>query len=90
MPIYAVMTPTYEVVEVILEDGSGPSEFPCDYVEVEATNRREARQKGYRLLKGEPFFRREWEHNCHPYACLKVERLEAEAAMGVTNAYPIQ
>jgi len=51
MPRYYVITPEFEVVIPILDDGTGPIEPARDVVEVEAPNKREAIRLGYHELK---------------------------------------
>ena len=51
MPKWWVITPEYGTVVPVLDDGTGPEEFGCDVVEVEAPTRREALVLGLRELK---------------------------------------
>jgi hypothetical protein len=55
MPRYYVVTPQYDSVVPILDDGSGPTESGCDVIEVEAPTKRAAVIEGVkRMLKGNP------------------------------------
>lgn len=72
---YFVMTPEYETKFPILEDGSGPSEWGRDVVQVQASTKAEARRLGYRQLKTQHWFQWNYERDKHPYAYLTVERL---------------
>lgn len=54
MKRYVVIGPEYGTVEPILDDGTGPMEYGCDVVEVEAETRRAALVLGVRLLRRLP------------------------------------
>ena len=75
MTHWLVMSPEYDTVLPILEDGSGPIETGRDVAEVEASTKAAARRLGYAKLKGEPWFRKYFERDKHPYAYLTVENL---------------
>ena len=45
-----VVTPEYETKVPILDDGSGPVEYGCDVVEVEAETRRDAITFGVKIM----------------------------------------
>lgn len=49
--LWAVISPEYGVVVPVLGFGLGPTEYGCDYVEVEASSRREAIVKGVREMR---------------------------------------
>ena len=46
-----VVSPEYEEVVPILDDGTGPTEYGCDCVEVEANSKREAIIKGLSAMR---------------------------------------
>lgn len=70
---YYVMSPEYETVLPILDDGTGPSEIARDVVKVQAKTKAEAKRSGYAQLKTQRWFRKHYEHDKHPYAYLTVE-----------------
>ena len=52
--MWAVVSPNWDYVEPILEDGSGPTETTCDYVVIEAPNRRTAIVAGVKEMSEWP------------------------------------
>lgn len=76
-----VVTPEYERVDPILDDGTGPIETMADVVEVEAETKREAVAFGVRLMLKE--YRRGWCRDARsshqsPYAGVKAIPMEVE------------
>ena len=53
MKKYAVMSEVYSEIVPILDDGTGPTEECCDYIEVEADNKTDARILGVKLWQEE-------------------------------------
>jgi hypothetical protein len=50
---WLVITPEYDEVVPILDDGTGPIEYGCDVIEIEAESRRDAIALGVNeMLKG--------------------------------------
>lgn len=47
---YYVVTPQYEMVDVILDDGTGPTEMVADVIEIEADSARDAVAFGVREM----------------------------------------
>ena len=73
MKRYLVISPTYDVVIPILDDGSGPTEPVADVVEVEAGNKRDALLFGVRLMrKQQDSYINQDPDNC-PFTRLQVE-----------------
>ncbi len=71
-----VVSPEYGTVMPILDDGTGPMEYGCDVVRVEAETRRDALAFGVRLMLADSSCR--WVQDCRsdwmsPYAGMKVE-----------------
>ena len=60
--LYLVTTPEYGVKMVLLDDGTGPTEWGCDAMQVLAHNKREAVQTAVRLwVKGiDPEWKSSW------------------------------
>jgi hypothetical protein len=82
---YHVVTPEYGTTIPILDDGTGPEEYGCDVIEVEATNKRAAIVEGVkRMLKGGREFkwcRNQRSDGCNPFAGVKaIETVPEEAA----------
>lgn len=75
---YYVLTPEYDTVQPILDDGTGPTETGCDVVEVSAPNKRAARKLAWPQIKQMGFYRNHYDHDRHPYAYLTVEPYELE------------
>ena len=81
MPKYAVWTPFYIVTIPILEDGSGPLEETCDYIEVEAETPRQAKVfavRAWRALNTKNRREAEWiahqrSNGASPFTGLKAE-----------------
>ena len=48
---YAVTSPTYIEIVPICDDGTGPAESACEYIEVEADNPEDAKILGVKLLE---------------------------------------
>lgn len=75
MQPYYVISPEYGTKIPILDDGSGPIEYGCDFVEVEARTKREALLIGVRRMLRE---RRSWaldqrSDGANPFVGYKVE-----------------
>ena len=49
--IYQVVSPAYDYVEVVCDDGTGPTESECDYCIVSAASKREAKVKAVRHFR---------------------------------------
>ena len=75
---YLVISPEYQLLMPILEDGTGPTESTCDVVEVEAQNKRQACILGLRELKKIPRGWINWyrDSDSNPFVGLKVEAAE--------------
>ena len=75
MPRYYVITPEYGTTDPILDDGTGPYEYGCDVVEVEAPNTRVAKVLGVReLRRTKSHWMRDQDGDGHsPFTGLKVE-----------------
>ena len=74
---FLVMNPLTETVIPILDDGTGPSEWGRDIVEVSATSKKEAKRLGYHALK-QTYEGRRWINDCrgdnkNPFSELTVE-----------------
>lgn len=70
---WLVIGPEYGVIDRILDDGTGPLEYSCDVVEVEAGSKRDARRIGVQLLRQihRGYLQRYPDEN--PFAGVKVE-----------------
>lgn len=73
MKTYYVMTPEYGLVDRLLDDGTGPTEYGRDVATLKAHTKAEARRLGYKQLKTKPWFRNFYEQDKHPYAYLTIE-----------------
>ena len=90
MPKYAVCSPFYSATMPILEDGSGPLEETCDYIEVEAETPRQAKVfavRAWRALNTKNRHEAEWIANqrsngASPFTGLKVEVANAVERLG--------
>lgn len=71
---WLVITPEYESVVPLLEDGSGPTEIACNVVEVKAATRREALIKGVRELRKrkDGWMAEQKSNNANPFTGLKA------------------
>ncbi len=71
---YYVVTPEYEQVVHILDDGIGPVESVSDVAYVEAKNQREALVTGLRELRrdGSKWLRAQTINKCSPFTGLKA------------------
>ena len=71
---YYVVTPEYEQVVPILDDGTGPVELVSDVAYVEAKNQREALVFGVRELRRDKskWLRAQTINECSPFTGLKV------------------
>ena len=80
MKHWIVVTPEVGVVIPVLDDGSGPMEYGCDVVEVEAESRRDAIALGVRLmLRGRwreyTYCKEQRAARCSPYTGVRAELL---------------
>jgi hypothetical protein len=50
---WLVCSPKYGTMVPVLDDGSGPTEYGCDVVEIEAVNKRDALILGLKLMRKE-------------------------------------
>ena len=76
-----VISPEYGTVIPILDDGTGPTEYGCDVVEVEAETKRDALAMGVKLMLAD--LSCQWVKDCrlddrNPYAGMKVELVLSE------------
>ena len=62
MKQWMVITPTYEVVEPVTDEGQGPIINTCDIVEVEANHARDAIAFGVKLMLNNPWRPHKWEN----------------------------
>jgi hypothetical protein len=69
---WAVIGPEYGTVIPVC-DGTGPLEYGCDYVEVEAETKRAALVLGVRLLRRQPYLQNYSDEN--PFTGVRVEPL---------------
>ena len=71
---YYVVTPEYEQVVPILDDGTGPVELVSDVAYVEARTQREALVVGLRELRrdGSKWLRAQTINKCSPFTGLKA------------------
>lgn len=80
MPTYWVISPEYGTVIPILDDGTGPTEYACDVIKVDAPSRRAARVLAVRAWRKEAKWKGQLNYcfnDENPYKGLKVE-LESE------------
>lgn len=68
---WLVCSPEYGVVVPVLDDGTGPTEYGCDAVHVEAESRQDALMLGVALLKQQGA--RYLDNAENPYAGVRVE-----------------
>ena len=68
---WMVCSPEYGEVVPVLDDGTGPMEYGCDVVHVEAETKQDALYLGVLLLKRQGA--RYFNHAENPYAGVKVE-----------------
>lgn len=75
---YCVIGQEYGTVVPILDYGEGPTEYGCDVVYVEASNKREARVKAIKMpgLAGHVDIQRS--DGCSPFTGLRVEEVTEE------------
>lgn len=82
-----VSTPEYEYIDVILDDGTGPSEWSRDVVSVEAPTKRQAIIAGVKQMRSEEFFKKmggrkttyygwAWDRDSNPFTGVKAENAE--------------
>lgn len=72
---FYVISPEMSVVIPICDDGTGPMEYGCDVVEVEARTKRDARHLGFKLMReAKMAWATEHEDGC-PFAGMKVEEI---------------
>jgi hypothetical protein len=103
MPKYCVVTPEYGTKIPILDDGSGPIEYGCDVIEIEADNKRDAIAMGVKeMLKGGygghgrsmdyQWCRDQRKDNCSPYTGVTAELSNAPCVhcegTGCSGAHP--
>lgn len=77
-----VISPEYGTVIPIMDDGTGPMEYNCDVVEVEAETQRDALLLGVKIMRGDASCHWHDDAEC-PYAGMKVESALCEHG-GVT------
>lgn len=73
---YAVVSGELSRVEPILDDGSGPTEYYCCYVELEAFNRNDARKKAIKMKDMKDWVEYKRENDECPLAGLVVKTFE--------------
>ena len=78
MKHFYVITPEFDYVEPILDDGSGPTYQACDVVEIEAENKKDAVSLGVKYMLSKSPREFPWVHdqrsdNLCPYTGVKVE-----------------
>lgn len=77
MQHYYVVSPEWGEIVPVTDEGEGPMEYACDVVEVEASNRADARVLGLKLLRTRPCYHRWHGYNSdNDFAGLKVEQRE--------------
>ena len=85
MTHYLVITPPYDILIPILDDGTGPVESHCDVLEIEAINPREAKINAVREWRrmqhnghwrDARWIRDQQSNNANPFSGLKVEDLD--------------
>ena len=74
--LWYVVTPEYAKVVPILDDGGGPTEYGCDYVEVRAETKRKALVAAVRQFRAVPNGWLQWHHEGNPFTGLKAEPVE--------------
>jgi len=83
MPTYWVISPEYGEVIPILDDGTGPTEYGCEVIRVEAPNKRAATVMAVRAWRTEGKWRGGlrycYDDEC-PFTGLKVELDEGQEA----------
>ena len=82
MKMFAVISPGVEEVVPIMDDGSGPSEYFCYYVEVEADTRREAKAKAVKHPDFRGWVDEQRGAGCSPFTGLRVTELHDGEPMG--------
>jgi hypothetical protein len=80
---WLVFTPEYSEVIAILDDGSGPIEYGCDVIEVEAETRRDAIAFGVKLMLAATHSKYPYVHDARsdkvcPYTGVRAELVEDE------------
>jgi hypothetical protein len=78
---YYVVTPEYSEIIPVLDDGSGPMEYCCDVIEIEAENTRDAIALGVKLMLESSEKEFPWVHSCRsdgycPWAGIKAKLVE--------------
>ena len=80
---WLVFTPEYGKVIPILDDGSGPTEYGCDVIEVEAETQRDAIAFGVKLMLAAPDSEYPYVHDARsdkvcPYTGVRAELVKDE------------
>ena len=75
MPRYAVISREYGTVVPILDDGTGPTEYGCEYAEVEADTPKGARVKAVREWRSKGRLRYCYSDE-NPFTGLKVQDID--------------
>lgn len=83
-----VITPKFEYVEPVLDDGSGPFYEAQDLTYVEASSKREAIKKGVKEMRSSEYLKKwgprfsyyggHWDKSTNPYTGVKAESAECE------------
>jgi len=75
MKRYGVVSPQLFYIEPVLDDGDGPIEYYCCYVEVEARNKREAKIAALKTKEMKDWIN--WQRNDrrNPFAGLFVKEI---------------
>ena len=78
MTHYLVVTPEYETVISILPDGTGPSEWGSDTLEIEAPTARQAKVEAVRQWRKDyrSYVHDQLANNCSPFTGLKVFNMD--------------
>jgi len=95
MKHWIVITPEVGVVIPVLDDGSGPMEYGCDVVEVEAESRRDAIALGVGLMLRErgpkwdeyTYCRQQRADRCSPYTGVTARELTDEDMPALIEAH---
>lgn len=84
---YHVLSPSYEYVEPVLDDGTGPTFDTCDTTEVEAHSVKQAKVLGLRTLRVE-YGKFNRDYLCggeNPFKGMKVYRFEPAEEQAVRD-----
>lgn len=82
MPNYAVVSPQWEEYQFRLDDGTGPTEPVCLYLEVEAPTARRAKVLAVQAWRKTGDIRKYCEYEESPFKGLKAINLDLEDEAG--------